>query len=92
MESKPAMHWRRSYWMFFLCLIATSTSLAQETAGVSASSDIAILKLSWKKEVRLPRNFDPSVIPTNGSFVDPMNKSAPTTAVVQNELLLQSKP
>jgi hypothetical protein len=79
MESKPALRWRRLYWIFPLCLITAGTSLAQETTGLSASSDIEILQLSWKKEVRLPRNFDPSVIPTNGSFVDPVAKSAPTT-------------
>src|ERR1044071_5063310 len=29
---------------------------------------VEILKLKWEKQARLPRNFDPSVIPTNDTF------------------------
>ena len=51
----------------------------QKDAG--ASPPFEILKLKWEKQVRLPRNFDPSVIPTNGGFTDPTKAaSSPSTA------------
>ena len=63
----------------FLCLIATGISLGQESQG-SAAPNIEILKLKWYREVRLPRNFDPSVIPTGSTFSDPASRvSVPTT-------------
>jgi len=71
-----------------LCLIVTSTGLAQATdqgstanatAG-SESSNIEIIKLEWKREVRLPRNFDPSVIPTGGTFNDPAARTSSTAS------------
>src|SRR5919108_2446808 len=50
-------------------LLMCGTALAQsETA--STQSGIKILKLKWEKQVRLPRNFDPSTIPMNGVFND----------------------
>src|SRR5436305_9615601 len=48
---------------FFLC----GSGWAQ-TKGVKTNSGVEILKLKWEKQARLPRNFDPSVIPTNGIF------------------------
>ncbi|HEX6716630.1 MAG TPA: hypothetical protein VF088_05935 [Pyrinomonadaceae bacterium] len=74
-----------------LCFVVTTTALAQSTndgstanaATGSASSNIEIIKLEWKREVRLPRNFDPSVIPTGATFNDPATRTsgtAPTTA------------
>ena len=65
----------------FLCLIATATSLGQESQG-SMAPNIEILKLKWVREVRLPRNFDPSVIPTGSTFNDPASRVSvpPTTA------------
>jgi hypothetical protein len=62
----------------FLCLIATGTSLGQESQG-SAAPNIEILKLKWDREVRLPRNFDPSVIPTGSTFSDPASRSSGPT-------------
>ena len=61
-----------------LCLIATGTSLGQESQG-PAAPNIEILKLKWDREVRLPRNFDPSVIPTGTSFSDPASRSSVST-------------
>jgi hypothetical protein len=80
--------------VILLCLVATKPSLAQATnddptanaAAGSGSSNIEILKLEWKREVRLPRNFDPSVIPTGGTFNDPatrVSSTAPTTAATE---------
>jgi hypothetical protein len=37
--------------------------------------NIEILKLHWEKQVRLPRNFDPSTIPTGGAFNDPASRT-----------------
>ena len=69
--------------LLFLGLIPAGNSFGQE-AQRAAVPNIEILKLHWEKQVRLPRNFDPSVIPANGSFVDPASRSsaaAPTSAV-----------
>src|SRR5205809_204583 len=66
-----------------LLLIGCASSHAQGQTE-SAAPSIDILKLKWEKEVRLPRNFDPSVIPTNGSFLDPASRTSaapPTSAV-----------
>ena len=62
----------------FLCLMATGTSLGQESQG-SGLPNIEILKFKWDREVRLPRNFDPSVIPTGSTFSDPASKSSGPT-------------
>src|ERR1051326_2563085 len=71
-----------------LCFVVAHTSLAQATNegsianAAGGSSNIEIIKLEWKREVRLPRNFDPSVIPTGGTFNDPATRvsgTAPTS-------------
>src|SRR5258706_1948277 len=62
----------------FLCLMATGTSLGQESQGPVAPS-IEILKFKWDREVRLPRNFDPSVIPTGSIFSDPASRTSGPT-------------
>ena len=56
-------------------LVSAATSVGQESSGLSAPS-IEILKLHWEKQIHLPRNFDPSVIPTGGTFSDPASRSA----------------
>ncbi len=69
--------------LLFLGLIPVGASFGQE-AQSAAPPNIEILKLHWEKQVRLPRNFDPSVIPTNGSFVDPASRTsaaAPASAL-----------
>src|SRR6266478_6230033 len=68
---------RRSRWLLLSCalLFSSATALAQETND-SNKSNIEILKLHWEKEVRLPRNFDPSVIPTGGTFSDPASRTS----------------
>ena len=69
--------------LLFLGLIPPGASFGQE-AQSAAAPNIEILKLHWEKQVRLPRNFDPSVIPANGSFVDPASRTsaaAPTSAL-----------
>src|SRR5437667_12005611 len=69
--------------LLFFGLIPASVSFAQEALS-AAAPNIEILKLHWEKQVRLPRNFDPAVIPANGSFVDPASRTsaaAPTSAL-----------
>ena len=39
-----------------------------QTESAKTNSGVEILKLKWEKQARLPRNFDPSVIPTNDTF------------------------
>ena len=58
-----------------LLLIGCASSLAQGQTE-SAAPSIEILKLKWEKQVRLPRNFDPSPIPTNGAFNPPASSNA----------------
>jgi hypothetical protein len=67
--------------VLFCCLLGTAeTCLAQ---GNSDAPPIDVLKLKWEKDVRLPRSFDPSTIPTGGTFSDPgtrVSSSSPGTA------------
>src|SRR6266481_5679707 len=53
---------RQHSWMLVLCL-APVPGFAQQVAEPTANSEI--LKLHWERQVTLPRNFDPAVIPTN---------------------------
>ena len=62
-------------WILFASLIAPASLSAQENLPVSAPP-IEMLKLKWEKQVRLPRNFDPSVIPTGGTFSDPSSRTS----------------
>ena len=66
-------------WIVLLSLTAAGTSLAQAVVDNSPPSNVEIIKLRWDKEVRLPRNFDPSVIPTGGTFSDPAARSSGPT-------------
>ncbi len=66
----------------FICLATAWVSIAQEQTNV-LSPPIEVLKLKWEKEVRLPRNFDPSVISTGRTFSDP---AASTLGTVPNAI------
>jgi hypothetical protein len=71
--------------VLFVCLSAAGKSRAQAPQGVNTAPDIQILKLHWEKQVRLPNNFDPSVIPTGTTFSDPTTRSSgPTTTAVSD--------
>ena len=65
-------------WILFTTLILAGTSVGQEGRS-SAVPNIEILKLHWEKQVRLPRNFGPSVIPTGGTFNDPGSRVSTTS-------------
>jgi len=61
--------------MILLGLLTTGTAHAQ--SGPSPiDSGVEILKLKWEKQVRLPRNYDPSVIPDNGVFSSMQSRTA----------------
>ena len=68
---------QRSKWFLLSCaLLFSSSSALAQVPNDSNKSNIEILKLHWEKEVRLPRNFDPSVIPTGGTFSDPASRTS----------------
>jgi hypothetical protein len=60
----------------FICSAVTAVCHAQESNTLSPP--LEVLKLKWEKQVRLPRNFDPSITPTGGTFNDPAAKTIPT--------------
>src|ERR1051325_184719 len=39
-----------------------------QSGPTKPSSGIEIVKVKWEKQVRIPRNFDPSTVPDNGIF------------------------
>lgn len=59
-------------------LSSAATSIGQGSRGPS-TPNIEILKLHWERQIQLPRNFDPSTIPTGGTFNDPASRSALNT-------------
>ncbi len=72
-----------------LCLLLASASLAQSNSRSASESSatasdavpkLEIIDLKWKREARLPRNFDPSIIPTDGAFNDPATRGSRNTA------------
>jgi len=62
----------------FTSLVASGASFGQEALDPN-KPNVEILKLHWEKQVRLPRNFDPSVIPTGGTFSDPASRTSSST-------------
>jgi hypothetical protein len=74
-KSRLAGKW---VWLVFVLLVPAATSFGQESRGPSAPN-IEILKLRWEKQIQLPRNFDPSVISTGGTFSDPASRSSLST-------------
>lgn len=67
----------------FISLAASGAPLGQE-AQDPAKPHIEIIKLHWEKQVRLPRNFDPSVIPTGGTFSDPASRASSSTGGISS--------
>jgi len=77
-ESRPSRAWRaQSGWMLFVCLITAGISFGQGNPEGPAPP-IEVLKLKWEKQVRLPRNFDPSIIPPSPVFNDPTSRASVT--------------
>src|ERR1041385_1149899 len=84
MPPRMTLKWTLSCTLF-LCVVAFGTASGQSTTNESAPN-IEILKLKWEKQTRLPKDFDPSVIPTGVIFSEPESQtirpgtSAATTA------------
>src|SRR5436309_6850039 len=56
------------------CIFTCGSTFAQSEEK-KPSSGVEILKLKWEKQARLPRNFDPSVIPTGQVFSGPESRT-----------------
>jgi hypothetical protein len=65
----------------FLTASFVAASVAYGQTGQQEAPPIDILKIKCEKEVRLPRNFDPSIISATGTFIDPRAAVAPSNAV-----------
>src|SRR5437868_632232 len=64
--------------LFAIVVCFTSGCVAPAQEQAQSSSGVQIIKLHWRKQIRLPSTFDPSKIPTRGVFVDP-SSNAPTS-------------
>ena len=56
-------------------IVCSTIALAQRTQDSNSAPGVEILKLHWQKQIRLPNNYDPAIIPTGGVFVDPASKA-----------------
>ena len=57
-------------------LCGGATTILSQQIPESNGSGVQILNVHWRKQVRLPNNYDPAVIPTRGVFVDPSSNQA----------------
>ena len=60
--------------VFPACLVFAVSIFAQGNPPPDLPQ-LEIIKLKWERQVRLPRNFDPSVISTGGTFTDPASRT-----------------
>jgi hypothetical protein len=72
---KRSQFYRQTFVTLLLCNFACASALAQSQTQ-QPLSNIEILKLRWEKQARLPRNFDPSVIPTGAVFSNMESRTA----------------
>jgi hypothetical protein len=56
-------------------IVCSTIVLAQRTQDSGSASGVEILKLHWQKQIRLPNNYDPAIIPTGGVFIDPASRA-----------------
>jgi hypothetical protein len=76
MKARREAAWQLNWlWIASIFLVSAGAAFGQE-GQAPARPNIEILKLHWEKQVRLPRNFDPSVIPTGGTFSDPASRTS----------------
>ncbi len=62
---------------FSVCVMSGCVTIhAQDNPAIG--SGIEVIKLRYEKQVRFPRNFDPSVIPTGPGFNDPTGRTSST--------------
>ena len=78
----------RVFWLALCSLLPIGAVLGQPAKP--GPPDVEILKIKWEKQMRLPRNFDPSTIPTGQVFTSPDSRTpipgstaAPITAADQ---------
>lgn len=71
-EAASPLKW---LWVVFISLVPAGVCFGQEAQG-PAKPNVEIVKLRWERQVRLPRNFDPSIIPTGGTFNDPASRTS----------------
>jgi hypothetical protein len=76
MKDKCSEAQRSKWWLLSCALLFSSTTALAQGITDPSKSNIEILKLHWEKEVRLPRNYDPSSIPTSGAFNDPASRTS----------------
>ena len=60
--------------LFIGAFVCSTIVSSQDRPDSTFSANIQILKLHWQKQIRLPNNYDPAIIPTRGVFVDPATK------------------
>src|SRR5581483_2302430 len=65
-------------------LIFSCSILGHAQDSNTLSPPLEVLKLKWEKQVRLPRNFDPSIIPTGTAFNDPSRSISNTPMTASN--------
>ena len=71
-------------WSMSLCVLVLPSPAIFGQNAMDLNNSIEILKLHWEKQVRLPRNFDPSASSTSAPFNDPTARTAasgPATAI-----------
>lgn len=71
-------------WFMCVCVLLLVSPAVLAQNQTDSNNNIEILKLHWEKQVRLPRNFDPSATSTGAAFNDPTARtsaSGPATAV-----------
>ena len=66
-----------AFFSFMLsAMVCSPGAMAQQSEDSGSASGVQILKLYWQKQIRLPSNYDPAIIPTRGVFVDPASKQS----------------
>jgi hypothetical protein len=69
-------------WFLLSCaLLLFSVNGSAQAVSDSNQPHIEILKLHWERQVRPPRNFDPSVVSTAGVFRDPSSMTPSSSAM-----------
>src|SRR6267378_4119898 len=86
MESNQNGRWIRNSCCVLFMYLTTGGALFGQGHNSAAAPNIEILKLHWEKQVRLPRNFDPSIIPTGTSFYDPTSMTSVSTASADEKI------
>src|SRR5437773_6295108 len=86
MESNQNSRWIRNSCCVLFMYLTTGGALFGQGLNRGTSPNIEILRLHWEKQVRLPRNFDPSTIPTGTSFSDPASMSSVSAASVDEKV------